>query len=136
MLQMLNNVDLSDASQANSAIGIVNVLVSPIEDTTKFMDKYETSTFVSTTNDPNNVQNVESSTTKAPSKEESSTEKTKNETDDDVIPNRYQDADKIHDLLKVALALTDVNGLASDLSPYDFAIRLVSDYSGTRLKSE
>ena len=88
MLQMLNNVDLSDASQANSAIGIVNVLVSPIEDTTKFMDKYETSTFVSTTNDPNNVQNVESSTTKAPSKEESSTEKTKNETDDDIFPKK------------------------------------------------
>ena len=124
---MLNNVDLSDASQANSAIGIVNVLVSPIEDTTKFMDKYETSTFVSTTNDPNNVLNVESSTTKAPSKEESSTEKTKNETDDDIIPKKYQDADKIHDLLKVALALTDVNGLSTNLSPYDFLIRLVSD---------
>ena len=79
--------------------------------------------------DPNNVQNVESSTTKAPSKEESSTEKTKNETDGDgdVIPNRYQDADKIHDLLKVALALTDVNGLSTNLSPYDFLIRLVSD---------
>ena len=127
MLQMLNNVDLSDASQANSAIGIVNVLVSPIEDTTKFMDKYETSTFVSTTNDPNNVLNVESSTTKASPEEESSTEKTKNETDDDIIPKKYQDADKIHDLLKVALALTDVNGLSTNLSPYDFLIRLVSD---------
>ena len=130
MLQMLNNVDLSDASQANSAIGIVNVLVSPIEDTTKFMDKYETSTFVSTTNDPNNVLNVESSTTKAPPEEESSsTEKTKNESDEkyDGIPNKYKDADKIHDLLKVALALTDVNGLSTNLSPYDFLIRLVSD---------
>ena len=91
------------------------------------MDKYETSTFVSTTNDPNNVLNVESSTTKAPPEEESSTEKTKNETDDDIIPKKYQDADKIHDLLKVALALTDVNGLSTNLSPYDFLIRLVSD---------
>ena len=59
MLQMLNNVDLSDPSQANSAIGIVNVLVSPIEETTKFTNKYETSTFLTTTNDPNHVGNAE-----------------------------------------------------------------------------
>ena len=65
------------------------------------------------------------------------TAKTENETDEKTSTPKYNSADKIHDLLKVAMALTDVNGLASDLSPYDFAIRLVSDCTVlTWLKSE
>ena len=49
MVKMLNNVDLSDPSQANSAINIVDTLVSGAEVTTKFANKYDTTTTATTT---------------------------------------------------------------------------------------
>ena len=36
-----------------------------------------------------------------------------------------QEAEKIYNLLKVAMALTEKRGLAKQLSPYDFEIRYV-----------
>ena len=44
MVKMLNNVDMSDPSQANSAINIVDTLVSGVEFTTEFKNKYDTTT--------------------------------------------------------------------------------------------
>ena len=39
---------------------------------------------------------------------------------------KTEEAAKIYNWLKVAMALTDVNGLAKSLSPYDFETRFVS----------
>lgn len=39
-----------------------------------------------------------------------------------------KEAEKIRNLLKVGISLTDTSGLASTLSPRDFEIRFVSTY--------
>ena len=47
------------------------------------------------------------------------------ETSKDEEVSEAQEAEKIYNLLKVAMALTEKKGLAQQLSPYDFEIRYV-----------
>ena len=144
MVKMLNNVDLSDPSQVNSAINIVDTLVSGVEVTTKFANKYETTTTATTTRkiQPNTgtlllllkkqFQKLlvflhaitaykvdDGPTTTESNNETTSTTEAYEEVSKD------EEAEKIYNLLKVAMALTDKKGLAEQLSPYDFEIRYV-----------
>ena len=145
---MLNNVDLSDPSQANSAINIVDTLVSGAEVTTKFANKYDTTTTATTTRklQPNTTfrhpfityhqkkvfSNIfvffhaiaaykvdDGPTTTESNNETMSTTETYEEVSEE------EEAEKIYNLLKVAMALTEKRGLAKQLSPYDFEIRYV-----------
>ena len=58
MVRMLNNVDLADPAQANSAIDIVDGIVGGLQLTTPFADKYDTTT-TTTTESMNNNKGID-----------------------------------------------------------------------------
>ena len=118
MVKMLNNVDLTDPAQASSAIDVVNGIVGGIEATTHFANKYDTTTTASTTIKMSNT--ISSTTTKT-------TTTTSPTTTMDAMSTKME-AEKIRNLLKVGLSLTDTSGVASKLSPRDFEIRFVRSF--------
>jgi len=110
MVKMLNNVDLADPAQASSAIDVVNGLVGKIEIKPEFANIYDTTTSTTTSNE------LTSTTTQTTTTTTVSTTTMGPET-------LSKEAEKIRNLLKVGISLTDTSGLASILSPRDFEIR-------------
>jgi hypothetical protein len=119
MVKMLDNVDMADPAQADSAIGIVDTLVSGIQVTTPYGDKYDTSTTTTTeaglpgAGGPTATTTTTTTTTTKPPP---------------LADTLSLEAKKIRDMLKVAMALTDTKGLAPALSARDFEIRFVRIY--------
>ena len=127
MVKMLNNVDLTDPAQASSAIDVVNGIVGGIEATTQFANKYDTTTTAATTTKMSNK--ITSTTTKTLTTTTTTTSPT---TTMDAMSTK-KEAEKIRNLLKVGLSLTDTSGLASKLSPRDFEIRFVRSFEIERI---
>ena len=111
MLEMLENVDLDDASQADSAIDIVDSIVGGAKSTTPFANKYETSTTTTTIAGGITETSSVTSTTTSPS--------TTTMTETEAAVN-------IRNLLQIGHSLTETSGLAPTLSFRDFEIRVVS----------
>ena len=116
ILKMLNNVDLSDPAQANSAIGIVDTLINGVETSTAFDNKYDTTTKIISTSIEEGIDDGSSTTPSSTVPISTTTSSVKNEA---------EEAEKIYSLLKVAMSLTDTSGLAPTLTAADFEIRFV-----------
>ena len=120
LLNMLNNVNMSDPAQADSAIGIVDTIISGVETTTTFSNKFDTSTTEASSNEKSTTTII---TTQAAA--ETTTSMIMDEAAASTPEDVAKEAQKIYNLLKLAISLVDTKGLTETLSPRDFEIRFV-----------
>ena len=113
LTNLLDKVDMTKPDQFDQAVNIVDLIVSDVELTTEFGNKYETTA----TDEPLEQSNEILETTTA--KSTTSTTTTTSPSEELV----KEQAEKIDQLLNVALSLTDINALTPSLSRLDFETR-------------